>query len=64
MVERPSAKIPDEQSDGNAEGGSSVRIPAYPPQEPECVHAPEEEKDSLSLLKAKADDLLRKLVTA
>lgn len=32
--------------------------------EPECVHAPEEEKDSLSLLKAKADDLLRKLVTA
>jgi hypothetical protein len=32
--------------------------------EPECVHAPEEEKDSLSFLKAKADELLRKLVTA
>jgi hypothetical protein len=35
-----------------------------PVPEPECVRAPEEEKDSLSLLKAKADELLRKLVTA
>ena len=54
VVERPSAKVSDEQSPDKAEGGSSVRIPASP-------HQQIVETDSLSSAKARAESLLRQL---
>lgn len=62
VVERPSAKVPDEQSDGNAEGGSSVRIPASPHHPVDkSVTFQVEQNDSLSLQKARAEELIRML---
>jgi hypothetical protein len=49
VVERPPVKIPDEQSDGKTEGGSSVQIPASP--QPVFI----DER------RAKAEELFRKL---
>lgn len=53
MVERPSVKVSDERSDDKTEGGSSVRIPASPPQ---LI-----ENDSLSEAKARAEELFKRL---
>ena len=51
VVERPSVKIPDEQSDGKTEGGSSVQIPASPHSIP----------IDIATARAKAEELLKKL---
>ena len=58
VVERPSAKMPDDDlggaASGKAEGGSSVRIPASPPNVTSI-------DERLATARARAEELLRKL---